>query len=499
MRPTVPRPSDVLAERRSAILGSAARHANSEGSHDLALAYATMGIEQSGSPALRLEASRAFAGLRRFGDAYAVLPVYPTGLTTSELRRLVRWWGTLVTWMPEGHTLDEISAWLAEAEINDPSILCELDVLRAEAAALAMDWRLAAEIADRVLALESAHTLAGVRCAVIAAFSASQLRGWPDARPLFAEAARLNRDPVTGRPVSVIAELAVLCFEAMGALVWGVAVPGHRERLRRATILAAERDDRGGLAMAGIVSGLVLGLAAHDDRRAELEFGAALQRFDRIEFAVWRPLVAYLRVSALARLGRSDQGRAILAPIDQYLMSHHRLYAYSRFNAEAELDAADGDLRGAQRAVRAAIGLSALGTAGLHDRDLVQLARFADVDDAPVGLARGGLADVGVPDDGQPGPATRPVASPASPVSAVRGHPTPNLAALTDREHEIAMLVARQLSNKEIAQRLFLSVRTVESHVYTARGKLGARSRRELGRLVAGGNGPGAGLPGRER
>ncbi|MGD8169762.1 response regulator transcription factor [Herbiconiux sp. P16] len=80
--------------------------------------------------------------------------------------------------------------------------------------------------------------------------------------------------------------------------------------------------------------------------------------------------------------------------------------------------------------------------------------------------------------------------------------PAPNVAELTDREHEIAMLVARQLSNKEIAQRLFLSVRTVESHVYTARGKLGARSRRELGRLVSGGDGPGAGpggQAGRER
>ncbi|WP_291046707.1 helix-turn-helix transcriptional regulator, partial [Herbiconiux sp.] len=57
---------------------------------------------------------------------------------------------------------------------------------------------------------------------------------------------------------------------------------------------------------------------------------------------------------------------------------------------------------------------------------------------------------------------------------------------LTERETEVALLVANHLSNKEIAQRLFLSVRTVESHVYTARGKLGARTRRELGRMVSG-------------
>ena len=57
--------------------------------------------------------------------------------------------------------------------------------------------------------------------------------------------------------------------------------------------------------------------------------------------------------------------------------------------------------------------------------------------------------------------------------------------ALTTREREVAVLAGRGLSNREIAGRLFLSVRTVESHVYLARRKLGAASRRELaGRLA---------------
>jgi DNA-binding CsgD family transcriptional regulator len=55
---------------------------------------------------------------------------------------------------------------------------------------------------------------------------------------------------------------------------------------------------------------------------------------------------------------------------------------------------------------------------------------------------------------------------------------------LTRREREIAHLVAEGLTNREIAERLYLSVRTVESHVYQARAKVGARSRNELGRLV---------------
>jgi DNA-binding NarL/FixJ family response regulator len=56
---------------------------------------------------------------------------------------------------------------------------------------------------------------------------------------------------------------------------------------------------------------------------------------------------------------------------------------------------------------------------------------------------------------------------------------------LTRREREIALLVAEGLGNREIAERLYLSVRTVESHVYQARAKVGARSRAELGRTVA--------------
>ncbi len=41
-------------------------------------------------------------------------------------------------------------------------------------------------------------------------------------------------------------------------------------------------------------------------------------------------------------------------------------------------------------------------------------------------------------------------------------------------------LAARGTSNAEIAERLVLSVRTVESHLYRAMGKLGVSSRQEL-------------------
>jgi ATP/maltotriose-dependent transcriptional regulator MalT len=55
---------------------------------------------------------------------------------------------------------------------------------------------------------------------------------------------------------------------------------------------------------------------------------------------------------------------------------------------------------------------------------------------------------------------------------------------LTSREHEIATLVGDGLSNKQIADALFVSVRSVEGHIYRACNKLGITSRTELGTLV---------------
>ena len=51
---------------------------------------------------------------------------------------------------------------------------------------------------------------------------------------------------------------------------------------------------------------------------------------------------------------------------------------------------------------------------------------------------------------------------------------------LTQQETAVAALVADGLSNREIADRLFLSVKTIEGHLTTIYGKLGLRSRAQL-------------------
>jgi DNA-binding CsgD family transcriptional regulator len=58
---------------------------------------------------------------------------------------------------------------------------------------------------------------------------------------------------------------------------------------------------------------------------------------------------------------------------------------------------------------------------------------------------------------------------------------------LSAREREIASLVAAGLSNQEIASRLFLSRRTVESHLSRIFAKLGVRSRTAMANRLADG------------
>lgn len=70
---------------------------------------------------------------------------------------------------------------------------------------------------------------------------------------------------------------------------------------------------------------------------------------------------------------------------------------------------------------------------------------------------------------------------PRGPYSGRRADPL----GLTPRQAEILELVAESLSNSEIADRLFLSVRTVEQHVSSILATLSARNRRDAVRIAS--------------
>ena len=73
--------------------------------------------------------------------------------------------------------------------------------------------------------------------------------------------------------------------------------------------------------------------------------------------------------------------------------------------------------------------------------------------------------------------------APAAPTGAA------GLEQLTDREREIAELVRDRRTNRQIAAELFLSEKTVESHLRNIFVKLGVASRVEVARAVERGSG----------
>jgi len=69
-----------------------------------------------------------------------------------------------------------------------------------------------------------------------------------------------------------------------------------------------------------------------------------------------------------------------------------------------------------------------------------------------------------------------------------RTKPTGDLSGLSDREREIANLIASGASNPDIARTLFLSRKTVERHVSSILGKLDVKNRAQLAARVAAGD-----------
>jgi len=109
---------------------------------------------------------------------------------------------------------------------------------------------------------------------------------------------------------------------------------------------------------------------------------------------------------------------------------------------------------------------------------------FATTEPGPPAAAPGSMPLPAAQKSGQPAPA--PAA--AQPAPAVPRQPVPasvSSAALTAREREIAVLIARGLSNRAIADELVISPATAARHVANIFTKLGFTSRAQLAAWVA--------------
>lgn len=173
-----------------------------------------------------------------------------------------------------------------------------------------------------------------------------------------------------------------------------------------------------------------------------------------------RPALAAAAVHDLVRMGAADRAMPLAERLDDRSPTtalRRRLAAAASSGRAAELEAIGDEL-------------AELGAAGWAVEAWALAARAAPAR-APVLRTRGEGALAGT---GFASPLARALAE---------GGAGPGL---TPREAEIASLVSLGMSNREIADRLVVSVRTVENHLHRAFAKLGVTSRHELQRTTEG-------------
>jgi DNA-binding CsgD family transcriptional regulator/tetratricopeptide (TPR) repeat protein len=146
--------------------------------------------------------------------------------------------------------------------------------------------------------------------------------------------------------------------------------------------------------------------------------------------------------------------------------------------ASGKLLAASGESRAQEVLRAAALKLSEAGMALIACRARMEFARTLAHSDRPLAIseARASLAAFerlgAVPDADSAAAFLRDL--------GVKGRTGPkNLELLTKRETEVLRLIAQGLSNGEVAERLFISIKTAGHHVSNILSKLGLRSRTE--------------------
>jgi DNA-binding NarL/FixJ family response regulator len=185
---------------------------------------------------------------------------------------------------------------------------------------------------------------------------------------------------------------------------------------------------------------------------------------------------------ALSRLGRVAEARETLEAAARDGSGRTGLSIYLRLRAEAALAAAAGDPAALDAAAAAAVEAQRL---DLRVEELwarLHLADALDGEEAAAALRSVGEAAEAI--------GSRTHAELARQRLRSRGVRTwkrqrEARSELTNRELEVARLVAAGATNPEIAGRLFLSRKTVERHVSNALRKTGSRNRVELAARVA--------------
>ncbi|SDO58421.1 regulatory protein, luxR family [Microbacterium sp. ru370.1] len=485
--------SAYAPDLRARIALDAARDANDRGDTAHAAAHAARGLAAVEDPALRVEVA-----LAHHGDLEAV----DDDVTDESARRRLARLQALraAAGMPTSAHSAQISLEQAEADAQVERLLSE-----ATRAGNRLDTAKACELLDLALSLPDVSPLGRLR-ALVAAGTAQGVRGqWEVARAHYRDARRLLDAQPHPRGISTRERLRALMFILIGHQISGADGTAAHLRLERELDTAAREGNASELTVAGSAAAIAFAGSGRPEQ-SHRELVSALRRGRP---ALSDPETAMMELSVaeeLALAGRPDHARSLIAHVDDdgpLLVRRSRLYV------QTTVLVAEGRIAQACATARAAADLSAGSTAAaLRIRDLFRLVSLdiAEADEIDELVQLAATTDLPLAADAVRRASARCAAEDGLPVDELRLHAlwsttpaeiaaqsdTPTAAPppapreeLTSREREVALLANDGLTNRQIAARLFLSIRTVESHVYQARLKLGAASRRDLARMVA--------------
>lgn len=509
-REGVPSPASIPPAMRARVMRDAARRANDTGAPALAIAFAS--ATDAADPATALERTYAEALLGSAAARDSLAETDPAALEEGLLRRYLRMRAPTVAPPALGFVLPPAAA-------PSERTAAELSIAAAEAAALDLQWDAALAAVEPLPGHADVEATTALRAALVGAMSAAHLGRWAQARG-FLDRARTLTDPT--EPVAAVPvheRLLALAVELVACGIAGAPATTLPARLRHETVSAVREGEPAAIVFAGFCNALVYA-GAGDARLAAQEVSAAADRSASLPFGSVVPLLQLMIANCVALSGNPSEARTMIRGAASATGSPGAV-AHRRAVAELTVLAAEGETTVALGLAREALAMSSTSPA-LRLRDLFRVAALGGVDDGVLSAVRETASSVDLP----AAPIVlshverlakgRREAARRSPFDLLRiGAPwlegglglvpadvsaagqggtlvaldlvrrLPSGRRLTARELEIAHLVADGLSNREIAGRLYLSVRTVESHAYQARIKLGARSRAEFGRALA--------------
>ena len=522
------------------VLLLAARRSRSLGLSDQALLYArlTHGV----APGLRatIELSRALASAGRYPAALDALSAAEDDLRVpSDGVKLVRWRVSLAKFTPM--TAEDATALAEQAAAWFPGSLLmhgEVEYIGLMHSTQNLDWTTTAPTGEGLARNENYDTVTRIRAACLSAIGHAHEGRTAHALCVIELAKTLNQRDRAVRDADIYSSdgLALEIFYSGAAVrcMSGFDVQGASDELDDWIDRSVTGHHQGNLGFLGFVAAQLAEFRG-DVAGTETELRMAEAHFTRSDPSYWSPWLRCLHASSLARMGLIDAARAKMAAARRSLEGMESFYEFESDRSDLEFLLHSGNADEAQRLaaglydraedrdpvtrawlldVLVQLGEPSLDVTRLLDRTvaetdsplivaLAKRTRAKAQDDAEAldsaasdlsHLGAFGLAGAASDDaarlhdlDGDAAAAAQ--SREDSELSSVASRGLTHLlpprgdhsgALLTGREREISALVSQGLSNKAIASDLFLSVRTVESHLYKARMKTGLSARGAL-------------------